>query len=274
MTPSMIQTTGPCSESLPRATRERFEDPLRRRQAMRRSVIAALALTLAALALIVSITVGTHLVAAWWLERLHCAVVWEMDNNNWRQGGVTRVYHSTRSWGWSDLGNADLNRLKRLHRVVSLDLAEADKITNKGLAALRGLVDLSELNLDRSERFRLAAFRAQVPPLTDACVVHLQALPRLENLTLAGNSITDQGLSQIAKMANLKFLDLNATEVSDVGLAELEGMKSLKTVNLGATRVTSAGVAKLQQARPDLTIELDIDPAVEHEVTLRRGATP
>ena len=97
----------------------------------------------------------------------------------------------------------------KLHRVVSLNLAENDRITNKGLAALRGLDFLSELNLDRLDRFRQPAFRLAIRlRLTDACLVHLQALPRLENLSLAGNLITDQGLSQIAKMANLKILDL------------------------------------------------------------------
>ena len=70
------------------------------------------------------------------------------------------------------------------------------------------------------------------------CLIHVLALPRLEVLTLSGNVITDQGLSQIARMRNLKNLDLEATEITDAGLVYIEGMKNLEAVNLGATRVT------------------------------------
>ena len=109
----------------------------------------------------------------------------------------------------------------------------------------------------------------------DRCLPGPSASPaRLEKLTLAGNLITDSGLSQIATITNLKTLDLEATEVSDAGLIHLEGMKNLKVVNLGATHVTKEGLAKLQMARPDLTIELDVEPAVEEGVKMRRGIAP
>src|SRR5260370_42157507 len=123
--PPMIPAADFCSEPLSHAERELFEHRLWKRQALRRGFIATLSLALAALLVGISIPVGTHLVAAWWLERLHCAVVWVMDESNWRQGGTTTVSIRTRSWGWSDLSNADLNHLKKLHRVVSLNLAEA-----------------------------------------------------------------------------------------------------------------------------------------------------
>ena len=77
-------------------------------------------------------------------------------------------------------------------------------ITDKGLAALRGLDFLAELNLDRLDRYREHLFGRNSVPLTDACLVHLQALPRLEVLTLSGNLITDEGLARIARMTNLE----------------------------------------------------------------------
>jgi hypothetical protein len=49
------------------------------------------------------------------------------------------------------------------------------------------------------------------------------------------------------------------------------GMKNLKEVHLGGTRVTTAGITKLQMARPDLTIEIDVEPAIEEGLKLRRG---
>ena len=55
------------------------------------------------------------------------------------------------------------------------------------------------------------------------------------------------------------------------GLAHLEGMKNLERVDLGATRVTKEGIAQLRLARPDLSIELETEPAVEQGVKLMRG---
>ncbi len=63
----------------------------------------------------------------------------------------------------NELSDGDLDHLRKLHRVVSLNLAESDKITNKGLAALRGLDYLSELNLERLDRYRHTGFSIQSP---------------------------------------------------------------------------------------------------------------
>jgi hypothetical protein len=249
-----------------------YSERLTQLQVRRRVFITVLALALATLLAAVAIPVGRHLVTAWWLESLHGMVQWEMDETNWRQGGVTSVSFAARNWWNVKLSNGELKYLWNLHRVVSLDLAEKDGITTKGLAALRGLEFLSELNLARLDRYRPDRL-GNLVPFTDACLVHLQALPRLEKLGLAGNQITDQGLAQLAKMSKLKTLDLSATEVTDAGLIHLQGMKSLGAVNLGATRVTKEGLTILQTARPDLLIELDTEPAVEEAVKLRRGAT-
>jgi hypothetical protein len=173
----------------------------------------------------------------------------------------------------ADLVDRDLRYFLNLHRVQSVSLAECGVITDNGLATLRGLNLLTELNLARLNQYRYAQFGVNQTRLTDACLVHLRSMPRLENLSLSGNQITDQGLSQIAELTNLKVLDLDATEVSDAGLIHLQGMKSLQSVNLAATRVTIQGVTKLQDARPDLSIIMETEPAVEEGVKLRRGAT-
>ena len=271
MAPPMTLTTGRYSEPLHRDDPELLRHQSRRHDALRRGAIAAVALTVAALVVGVAFLVGRHLLTAWWLERLNGMVLWDIDRTNWRQGGVTSVTFGSRNSWFRGLSNGDLKYLGKLHRVVSLNLAENDRITNKGLAALRGLEFLSALNLDRLNRFRHAPFTIPSAQLTDACLAHLQALPRLENLSLAGNKITDQGLSQIAAIKNLKVLDLSATEVSDAGLVHLEAMKNLESVDLGATRVTKEGIAQLRMVRPDLKIELEVDPVVEQGVKVSRG---
>jgi hypothetical protein len=273
MTPPSTQRLAAIASRPSDGRTDRTKQPPRRREALRLGVIGAVA---SAIAIVVgcSYLVVTPLVLGWWLERQGATVSWEFDLTNWRHGGVTSVTFSP-SNGWNpQLGNGDLESLRHLHRVVSLNLAESNKITGKGLAALRGLDYLQELTLDRLVRYRHPDWLLQQAPLTDSCLAHLQALPRLENLGLAGNRITDTGLPQIARMSNLRVLDLCATEVTDAGLIHLEGMKNLTEVNLGATRVTQGGLMRLQSARPDLKIVLECDPAVEEGVKQLRDSYP
>jgi hypothetical protein len=274
LAPSVSPAAGPPSEPVHRAERLVFEHRLWRRDVFRRRVIMVVAVALATLVVAVALPVTRHLSAAWWLEGLSGAVLWEIDETNWRQGGATTVELTALQRSNLNFNDADLTHVRELHRVVSLNLAENDRITNKGLAALRGLDLLTDLNLERMDRYRNPHSGRVSVPLTDACLVHAQTLPRLEVLTLAGNLITDKGLSQIATMRTLKTLDLEATEVTDAGLAYIEGMKGLESVNLGATRVTKQAVTQLQVARPDLRIELDTEPMVEESVKLAREKTP
>jgi hypothetical protein len=256
MTPPSTQRLAAIASRPSDGRTDRTKQPPRRREALRLGVIGAVASAIAIVVVGCSYLVVTPLVLGWWLERQGATVSWEVDLTNWRHG------------------NGDLESLRHLHRVVSLNLAESNKITGKGLAALRGLDYLQELTLDRLVRYRHPDWLLQQAPLTDSCLAHLQALPRLENLGLAGNRITDTGLPQIARMSNLRVLDLCATEVTDAGLIHLEGMKNLTEVNLGATRVTQGGLMRLQSARPDLKIVLECDPAVEEGVKQLRDSYP
>jgi Leucine Rich repeat len=273
MSHQTVPLARPDLESLSESKRERLESRLRRGKALRLAFIVALFLVFGSLFAAFLIRVGTHLVAAWWFESHHCIVVWDVDETNWSKGGATSVSNVSRNSWNATINDSDLDHLRRLFRVVKLELAECDSVTTAGLAKLGGLDILAELNLSRLGRYRYARSGVTSAPLTDACLIHLKALPRLEKLTLDGNLISDSGLSQIATMVNLKTLDLAATEVGDAGLIHLEGMKNLKVVNLGATHVSKEGLARLQMVRPDLTIELDVEPAVEQGVNLRRGVT-
>jgi hypothetical protein len=261
--PSSLAAAQPSSRALDHAERRMIENVLWRRDVLRRVVIVVLALSLAVLVVSFVRVAGSHLLATWWIQSEKGVVDWELDATNWRQGGTTSVIFSSANFWHAHLSNNDLDYLHRLHHVVSLSLAENDRITNKGLARLRGLDFLAELDLSRLNRFRDVWSVRNPVPLTDACLVHLQALPRLEVLTLSGNHITDEGLAQLSKFRTLKTLDLEATEITDAGLVHLAAMKNLESVNLGATRVTKAGIAQLRANRPDLTIALEADAVVE-----------
>jgi hypothetical protein len=265
----IVDSASPSSEPFAQVAREQLEV----HRAWQLALGAGLFLVLAALFVALAIRAGTHLVTVWWLESLDCTVDWNIDGKNWKQGGETSVSYEWRNLFVAQFNDKDFDHLNRLFRVVKLDLAECERITSTGLMRLHGLEFLAELNLARLNRYRHAQYGSVSTPLTDACVINILPLRRLESLTLSGNLITDGGLSQIATIANLKSLDLEATDVSDAGLVHLMGMKNLKEVHLGGTRVTNEGITKLQMARPDLTIDIDVEPTIEQGIKLRRGET-
>jgi Leucine-rich repeat (LRR) protein len=102
-----------------------------------------------------------------------------------------------------------------------------------------------------------------VTGLSDACLIPIQGLTRLEELSLAGNRITDDGIALIAGLHELESLDLTATDVTDAGLIHLHALKKLKSLSLGGTLATAQGARELQSALPDLEVSFDCDPALE-----------
>jgi len=90
--------------------------------------------------------------------------------------------------------------------------------------------------------------------VTDAGLVHLTGLTKLEELHIPGTQITDAGLVHLKGLTNLKGLDLGGTQVTDAGLVHLKGLTNLKWLNLNGTQVTDAGVAELKKALPKCNI--------------------
>jgi Leucine Rich repeats (2 copies) len=240
-----------------------------RRLATRQTILASALVGVVALLILLSFPLIRVLQTSVWIETRGCKVEWNLSPSNWWYGGNSAVI-DPRYWG-SQMSEQDLLLLKHLPRLLTLSLPEAERITDNDLAALRELPYLTKLDLPRLKRFRYADFDTGIPPLTDACLAHIEPLQKLESLDLSGNKITDAGLARIAKLPALRTLDLAATEITDAGLVHLTNMKSLETLDLGATRVTLAAVTRLQAAQPNLLIILDADPLVEAGVKRMRG---
>jgi hypothetical protein len=226
----------------------------------RRRRLAILAFIAAfVLASIVSYRVLRILFAIGWLAWCGGAVDWDINASNWRRSGATSVSFAARSsFSPGRVKDADLRSLKELHHLESLDLANCIEVTDDGLAALSGLVDLKELDLSRNPDI-LASWFSNANPnakLTDAALVHVGALPRLTSLVLSGNQITDAGLARLSGLGNLETLELDDTPVTDAGLQHLKGLKRLKALSLLKTKVTTEGAMALQKAIPGLVITL------------------
>lgn len=90
--------------------------------------------------------------------------------------------------------------------------------------------------------------------VTNADLVHLKGLTKLEWLVLDNTQVTDAGLVNLQGLTKLELLYLSGTRVTDAGLVHLQGLTMLESLFLGNTPVTDEGVRELQQALPNVTI--------------------
>lgn len=151
------------------------------------------------------------------------------------------------------------------NRVVGGKAIPETKITPAGLAKLRSLMDLKELNiysivLNDSHLAQISKFgqltslnftrphvsTAYGPTFTDAGLKSLTLLTNLEELSLGScPNFTDLGLKHVGGLTKLRVLNLSSTKVTDKGLIELGVLRDLQELDLYRTRVSDLGVAVL-----------------------------
>ena len=66
---------------------------------------------------------------------------------------------------------------------------------------------------------------------------------------------TDAGLVHLKGLTKLEGLRLGFAQVTDAGLAHLKGLANLVVINLEDTKVTDVGIAKLRKALPNCKLE-------------------
>jgi len=80
-------------------------------------------------------------------------------------------------------------------------------------------------------------------------------LEEVEELSLEGTKITDEGLKELAKLKKLTELSLyGRKQITDAGLKELAKLSHLDVLWLSETQVTKAGVAQLHKELPKCRI--------------------
>jgi Leucine-rich repeat (LRR) protein len=127
------------------------------------------------------------------------------------------------------LGDAACRRLARLSGLRHLFLGE--NTTDAGLAALRPLEQLVELNLDRAR-------------ITNRGAEALAHFPKLERLDLSSTRVTDGGLAVLARLSRLKAVVLNGLTTDAAG-AILAKAQSLEELDLSQTQISGAGFEAL-----------------------------
>jgi hypothetical protein len=96
-------------------------------------------------------------------------------------------------------------------------------------------------NLKRLERLDLYGSL-----VTDRGLARLKGLPHLHTLLLVRTKVGDAGLAQLAGMKSLRILSLEGTELSDEGVSHLRGLTNLEDLDLANTMVCDAGLAHLK----------------------------
>lgn len=136
---------------------------------------------------------------------------------------------------------AGLVRLKALTKLEVLSVSYIP-VTDVRLLHLKGVIQVQELGP--------AKIRMSNRP------VHLKELTELQCQCVSDNTkVTDAGLVHLQALTQLQSLHLSGSQVTDAGLEHLKGLTNLQELHLQNTTVTDEGVKKLQQVLPNCKIE-------------------
>jgi Leucine-rich repeat (LRR) protein len=134
----------------------------------------------------------------------------------------------------SPLSTAGFENIGAITNLKSLYFNQVD-VSDRNLSDLRHLTGLTSLTL-RNNR----------SGITDAELIHLSGMTRLEWLDLAGCKITGRGLASLKNMTQLKRLCLGWTQVDDSGLEVIAGFPELRELELHQTKITDLGLVHLR----------------------------
>jgi internalin A len=115
--------------------------------------------------------------------------------------------------GHNALDENMLSGLESLHEVTELHLDQAG-IGDVALVHVGRMEALEDLRLGDNKK------------ITDAGIVHLKGLRKLNNLDISGTSVTKQCVKTLAELPSLRFLRISSPTVTTLDLVEIE--KQLK----------------------------------------------
>jgi hypothetical protein len=141
--------------------------------------------------------------------------------------------------------------------ITNLDLIDIP-VSDAGLVHIKGLTKLQGLNLSNTR-------------VSDAGLAHIKGLP-LQELYLTNTQVSDAGLAHIKNLP-LRVLSLVATRVSDAGLVHIKDLPNLQVLYLSDTRVSDAGLAHIKGLTNLKTLSSGDTQAIKYHIKelKRRG---
>ena len=128
----------------------------------------------------------------------------------------------------SSLDGVDITVFSHLHD-VSL---ENSQLTNDDLIVVGQLKQLRGLNL---------AHR-----MTDAGLMHLQALSSLQGLKLNASQVTDAGFAHLVQLSSLELVIVNASQITQTSVGYLGQLPRLRSITVVDSTVTDDDLSRLQ----------------------------
>ena len=113
---------------------------------------------------------------------------------------------------------------------------QAQKSQQEAITALRTL----GAAIDKDRNGNVVALGLRGKQGTDAALVHLKSLPRLNTFLLFRTQVSDVGLQHLKGRTNLEILWLDSPQISDAGLVHLKGMANLEKLRIRSIKITEA----------------------------------
>ena len=154
------------------------------------------------------------------------------------QGNIVEL-DLTSTW----VTDGDLAKVAQMRHLRKLDLSHT-RITDAGLEQLKRLENVVELNCYYAER------------ITEDGIAHLRGWKHLEHLSLRGTKVTSQVFEHLAHLTSLRSLDLGFTQIEDEGFEQLASLPRLEKLSIGGNRLSGSSLLLLKQL-PAL-VDLDV----------------
>jgi len=142
-----------------------------------------------------------------------------------------------------------LGFLLEMTQMVRLKLdnkLEENGFEDAGVNYLRNMTQLTFLSL-----------RGQA--LTDNCISKIVRLPRIRELDLGSNQITNSAIKMLRPLKELRILHIDNSILSDTALVEMASLPTLRTVTLSNTRITANAIDAIEKKLPMLEIKIGND---------------
>jgi Leucine-rich repeat (LRR) protein len=150
---------------------------------------------------------------------------------------------------------AGVANLAPLTKLESLTVLYCPGFAGDGLAALKGMTALQELELiyltpdvnGIAHLGKVASLKKlRLGTVRDETLGGLSGLKNLEELALYYSGLGDEGLKPIGQLTSLRELNVQNTRVSDAGLKHISGLKNLKRLSASDNkRIADAGLEAL-----------------------------
>ncbi len=161
----------------------------------------------------------------------------------------------------TNLTDDGLQHLKGLHQLSKLELDDTE-VTDTGLQVIAqfGLASLRELNLTSTK-------------ITDAGIESISLMRGIDHLRLEHTAVTNETLKCL-RSSHLTVLNMGYSQVNDMGLIWLQDMPNLKVLSLAGTRISDDGLKHLVRCRRLQVLNLEKTDLAEVSVQRLKKKMP